>query len=199
MRLRIIGLVILVASGCSNNEKVTHSNEPTIRQYSNVHHPVKESTVALHEETRTGAAIGAAGYIFVVATERSTSKLEDTPVIASNADDAANKLSLVSSENAAIDAAKLVDKINKKSFSIYEMSRWERFCGHGKMDERDWAFVADQGRENLPESLKKECTEPTYTRQDYIDAWDAQCSDKDTEEYDLIRARTISPEITCKS
>ena len=199
MRLLTLGLAILATTGCSNNEVITQDNAPITRQYSNVHNPVKESTVALFERTRAGAAIDPSGYALVVVTERATEELIDKPVQSKSADEAANNLSLVSSQNTAIDTARLIQKVSKKSYSIYEMSRWERFCGHGDMDERDWDFVAKQGRVNLPESLSGECTEPTYTRQDYIKAWDADCVGKDTEEFKIIRSQTISPKTTCKS
>ena len=197
MRLLTIGLAILATTGCSNNEIVTQNNEPTTRQYSNVHHPVKESTVALFGVESAGAAISKGGYSFVVVTERSIGELKDKPVRAKSADEAAKNLSLINSENPTIDSAKIVQRVSKKSYSVYEMSRWERFCGYGDMDERDWAFVAKQGRENLPESLSSECTEPTYTRQDYIKAWDATCNDEDLEEYVIIRKQTISPKGIC--
>ncbi len=201
MRLLTIGLAILATTGCSNNEAIPHTqnNAPTTRQYSNIHNPVKESTVALFERARAGGAITTSSYSLVVVTERATDELIDNPVHSTSADEVANNLSLVSSEKPAIDATRLVQKLNTKSYSIYEMSRWERFCGHGDMDEHDWAFVAKQGRENLPESLSGECTEPTYTRQDYIKAWDADCPGEDTEEFKIIRSQTISPKTTCKS
>lgn len=48
------------------------------------------------------------------------------------------------------------------SYSIYEMSRWERFCkDEGKnMDKRDWDFVKKEGANNLPEHLRATCTPP---------------------------------------
>jgi hypothetical protein len=49
-----------------------------------------------------------------------------------------------------------------QSYSIYEMSRWERFCkDEGKnMDKRDWAFVKKEGANNLPQHLRADCNPP---------------------------------------
>lgn len=47
------------------------------------------------------------------------------------------------------------------SYSIYEMSRWERYCNNGKgMDKRDWAFVKKQGLNNVPYHLRSTCVPP---------------------------------------
>lgn len=49
-----------------------------------------------------------------------------------------------------------------QSYSIYEMSRWERFCtDEGKtMDKRDWDFVKKEGANNLPQHLRDTCNPP---------------------------------------
>lgn len=48
------------------------------------------------------------------------------------------------------------------SYSVYELSRWERFCENGgvKMDRRDRAFVQKEGVNNLPEHLRSTCNPP---------------------------------------
>lgn len=47
------------------------------------------------------------------------------------------------------------------SYSIYEMSRWERYCDSGKgMDMRDWAFVREQGLNNVPAHMQANCKPP---------------------------------------
>lgn len=47
------------------------------------------------------------------------------------------------------------------SYSIYEMSRWERYCNSGKgMDKRDWAFVREQGLNNVPTHMQANCKPP---------------------------------------
>ncbi|MBB3105245.1 hypothetical protein [Azomonas macrocytogenes] len=48
-----------------------------------------------------------------------------------------------------------------QGYSVYEMSRWERYCNQGKgMDKADWAFVIREGRRNVPVSLMGGCRPP---------------------------------------
>jgi len=200
MRLLLIGLAILASTGCSNNETVIQIEpERTFRQYTNIHHPVQDATLYFETEKRVGAAYNTTSYIHVLTPKRATSKLEDLPNKAQTADGVASKLSIKDSKSSSIDAAKSIQKATQVSYSIYEMTRWEHYCGHGKMNEKDWAFVADQGRDNLPKELKEQCTVPAYTRQDYLKAWNATCSDSDLNSYKIIREKTLAPAKLCNS
>lgn len=49
----------------------------------------------------------------------------------------------------------------KRGYSVYEMQRWERYCNGGKgMDKRDWAFVRQEGEDNVPANLRPNCIRP---------------------------------------
>lgn len=61
--------------------------------------------------------------------------------------------------------ASSLDKLQRGAYSVYELSRWERYCNHGKgMDKRDWAFVIQQGLNNVPTSLVGNCNPPAVVR-----------------------------------
>lgn len=48
-----------------------------------------------------------------------------------------------------------------KGYSHYELSRWERYCNHGKgMDKKDWEFIHAEGMHNLPDHLRVRCYPP---------------------------------------
>ncbi len=54
--------------------------------------------------------------------------------------------------NEAINTFKSMNK--GKGYSLYELSRWERYCDGGKgMDEHDWRFVEAEGTTNIPRTL----------------------------------------------
>ncbi len=199
MRLIYIGLAIFITTSCaSNNAVVPQEPVPESRHFLNIHHPVKDGTLEYVESKRLGAAYGVTGYTHVLAI-RDDGELNDEALKAKSVDSTTDLFSLENADSAAIDSAKIIEKVDKKSYSIYEMSRWERFCGHGNMDERDWAFIAKQGRNNLPIELVPTCVEPAYTRQDYLAAWSAICISEDTDMFSIIRNQTIPPKNHCKN
>lgn len=54
--------------------------------------------------------------------------------------------------------------VNSKpqGLSVYELSRWERYCNSGKgMDQKDWNFVMKEGLDNVPSILAFDCSPPT--------------------------------------
>lgn len=65
-----------------------------------------------------------------------------------------------------------------RSYSVYELSRWERYCNNGKgMDEADWSFVAKEGgANNLPGVFKGQCNAPDFDYQGYLAAWTNYCT-----------------------
>lgn len=79
-----------------------------------------------------------------------------------------------------------MDNINNRNtnqgFSIYELSRWERYCNQGKrMDEPDWRFVTEHGgREGVPDIYHGRCSPPAHDYQGYLQAWTAFCTGDET-------------------
>lgn len=51
-----------------------------------------------------------------------------------------------------------------KDYSVYNLSRWERFCNYGLgMDKRDWDFVKKHQKE-FPQELRENCAPPDLNR-----------------------------------
>lgn len=51
-----------------------------------------------------------------------------------------------------------------RDYSVYSLSRWERFCDNGRnMDSRDWKFVREN-RNAFPAELKEKCVPPGYAQ-----------------------------------
>lgn len=65
--------------------------------------------------------------------------------------------------NAPLSLSATSVKLNgsQEALSMYELSRWERYCNNGKgMDQRDWEFVRKAGLENVPSILSFDCKPP---------------------------------------
>lgn len=180
MRLRYLCFAITL-TGCSSQE--IYQPEYSQRVYS-IEKPVgKDTTLAWYNGERLGAAYTTEAYKHVL-TKRNTAKLTD--------------LSPGFSFMLPNDPASTINQVKTKSYTVYETQRWERFCGEGKMDSRDWDFVAQEGRENIPEQLKEVCTPPAYTRQEFIEAWQASCGNNPpTASQAIIREKTIAPSDVC--
>ncbi|CAM5562425.1 hypothetical protein [Eoetvoesiella caeni] len=70
-----------------------------------------------------------------------------------------------SSELIASSLAKLDDIKKGQGYSVYELSRWERYCNKGKgMDKKDWAFIRQVGVQNVPASLVGQCSPPKINK-----------------------------------
>lgn len=181
MRLGYIGFAIILA-GCSSHE-VYQPSEYSQRVYTTEKPVGKDTTLTWYNDERSGAAYNAEAYKHVLA-KRNTAELADH----------SPEPSLIHPN----DPASAINQVTTKSYTVYETQRWERFCGAGKMDSMDWDFVAQEGRENIPEQLKEMCTPPAYTRQEYIEAWKASCGNNTpTASQSVIRENTISPRDVC--
>lgn len=69
--------------------------------------------------------------------------------------------------------------VDPHGYSIYEMSRWERFCDNGNgMDEDDWIFITKHdGHMNVPSILIDTCDIPAFSYKEYTAAWIEFCND----------------------
>lgn len=169
---------LLVA--CASNEVSEVAHTPVDLTKTNT--TSKDETLAWNNKARRGAVYSEKGYRHVLA-DRNVGSLQDIPPEPSISANPADVIQRATS---------------MKSYSVYEMQRWERFCGHGAMDSKDWDFIAREGRSNIPESLKQDCSAPAFTRQDYIAAWESKCDGSDASTQDLvIRNTTISPPKLC--
>ncbi len=63
-----------------------------------------------------------------------------------------------------------------RAYSIYELSRWGRYCNYGNgMDERDWIFVTANLANGIPVDALGYCNQPKYDYDDYRSAWSGFC------------------------
>lgn len=176
-------LIVSLIAGCAKeelepadySEKVLLDAKPVSR----------DSTYQWHDLERGGAAYRGKEYQQVLATRVTEKVVDDRPVSQSPT------IITKPFEHATSTAI--------KSFSVYEMSRWERFCGKGKMDVKDWDFVAQQGRENVPADLAHNCAPPPYSRKEYIAAWKVSCTNGavPSKQQNIIRRETIGPKDVC--
>lgn len=172
-------LAFLLVSCASHDQLDTHTDHVDVSKTKTTS---KDETITWNTQSRRGAAYSEQGYRHVLA-DRNVGTLHDQPAEPTISDNPIEVLKRTTS---------------LKSYSVYEMARWERFCGHGKMDSKDWEFVATEGRENIPEVLRSNCSAPAYTRQQYIAAWKSSCSSVTSSPYDqAIRNSTVAPPAVC--
>ncbi|MBX2808166.1 MAG: hypothetical protein KTR20_05985 [Cellvibrionaceae bacterium] len=185
MKVVLLLLPLLIAA-CAGRQAHDDEIAPayTQREYTQIKPTAMDNTLTWNQAVRAGSAYRGAAYYHVLGT-RTPEQLQDHP----------NKPAIAIG-NTPGDA---IERALKRSYSIYETQRWERFCGGGKMDSRDWDFVASQGRSNIPEQLAASCTPPAYTRQDYLTTWAAYCAkDELSVAQSLIKKATIAPPDSCK-
>lgn len=87
-------------------------------------------------------------------------------------------------------------------YSLYELSRWGRFCDGGQgMDEADWQFVTQAGGVAPP--LFDDCQPPTHDYHDYLNAWENFCESESPSRQQLNIVRdSVRPKTTvnpCKA
>lgn len=162
MRIGLIASVILLTA-CSSQE-VFQSAQYSKKTYMSEKPVGLDSTTTWNNAQRVGAAYSAESYTHVLGQKKSADIIDIPPTSTS-----------VEQFNISSDIAK--NAINK-SYSIYELQRWERFCGKAKMGESDWDFIAIEGRDNLPEHLEPTCRPPAFSRQEYLNAWKEFCQNR---------------------
>lgn len=135
-----------------------------------------------------GAAMRQPGYVHVVHTDFNTLRqhmahLSDEAMVAHLTDQAG----LTDTEaRDAIDTLRAMTPTSAPEavdweagdtmgYSMYEMSRWGRYCDSGRgMDEPDWRFVRGQDRARALD-LMPNCQPPAHDYQDYLRAWERFC------------------------
>lgn len=166
-----------------------------VRKYSNTKPTRLDATVAVSNRERGGAAFREAEYLHTLGHQKSVDFVKSGAAEGNQNFDvtkpieSAARLSRSSSDEPKV----------QTSYSIYEMSRWERYCGHGKMDEKDWKFVKHEGKESLPEILVVGCNPPSYSFDEYVAAWKKQCQAPNylTTQETMIVNSTVGPENVC--
>jgi len=140
----------------------------------------KDLTLTWRNLRRSGAALHQSGYIHVLSNKKSNI-LEKRNISEYN-----HKKDIYSTNKTY-------------GYSLYELSRWRRFCNKGKkMDEYDWNFI--KKNEGKVPSVIKNCYPPTYMYSDYKEAWMNFCRNKEiTKKMRYIIKNTVHPfSISCK-
>lgn len=171
--IAVLGAAILV--GCSSSAaEIKPLPHVVIIETDKAARVNRELSLAWDNIGRGGAALRQPGYIHVlgdgnVSTTMNTIKESsidtDNSPIGSKQDDVKEAIATFKSMNKG------------KGYSVYELSRWERYCDSGKgMDEHDWRFIETEGAENIPVDALTTCTPPAHTYQDYLNAWTNFCT-----------------------
>jgi hypothetical protein len=173
--------LVLLMAGCAHNT-VTSNTEPP---YRSIDGTGKDPTTTWISHTRTGGAYSQSAYRQVLGNQN-MGTISDLPT---------------QSPRYSNKPADVIERANSlQSYSIYELARWQRYCGHDKMNAKDWDFVASQGRSNMPETLKSQCNSPAFTRSEYLAAWKRFCDGGTPSDFDqVIRTTTIAPGNNCRN
>ncbi|WP_024608543.1 hypothetical protein [Pseudoalteromonas sp. TAB23] len=183
--LIILG-VVLMAGCASSPEPEPVKNEALVE--TKQARVTRELTLSWDNIGRGGAAIRQPGYIHVLGdgnlhsseTKANLPKANtETPYTLSNAIAAVSDIDKNAQEKNNETVTSRHSSVNK-GYSLYELSRWERFCNAGiGMDEDDWRFVTENGgAQNIPQILSDSCSLPNHDYQSYLDAWVNYCTEE---------------------
>jgi len=181
MRRLVISLGLAILSGC-NSEQRLQSKIPTALNDKSI--PINlELSSAWNHMTQGGAALRQPGYVHVLGDGNigfSASK-EESHFTATGKENALTENP--ADFNEVIHTFRLIKPV--QGYSVYEMSRWERYCDSGKnMDEKDWRFIDRKNLKDVPSVLVSDCTPPLHTYSGYLNAWVNFCSQQNITDTD---------------
>lgn len=171
-------------TACSTTDEALPSPY-SLKEFTNVKPVSRDATTALMVTERGGAAVREGGFEHVVAKR-----------------EYANTSGSTQSFTPTTSPAEALKRAKVRSYSIYELSRWERFCGLDgrKMDYRDWEFISQEGTESVPLHMIGDCKPKSYTREEYLNAWRNSCNQGSAQAKDLrIQHETLKPPGICES
>ena len=172
--LLALSVVLISLTGCAvQSEQEVEVSAPVMpvmleRVESKPERTSRDSTLAWDNIGRAGAAIHHPDYVHVLGGDGlatfQDSKRETKPSIKSTFD----SLSSMRNGKGKVGAG----------YSMYELSRWERYCDSGKgMNEHDWRFVKKEGYDNAPlDALGGSCVRPAHIFEGYMGAWVRFCT-----------------------
>ncbi len=173
MRQLIAVLGVALMAGCASNTSEPKT-QPQIASAEN-DKPARvsrELSMSWDNMGRGGAALRQPGYIHVLGDGNVSAMVNKVKDDSTGSDKAPVWINQNEDVNEAINTFKSMNK--GKGYSLYELSRWERYCNGGKgMDEHDWRFVEAEGATNIPKDVVTGCIPPTHTYQGYLNALDA--------------------------
>lgn len=172
--IAILGVTILAGCASGTPEQNTQS-QTVLAENDKLARVSMELSMSWGNMGRGGAALRQPGYIHVLGDGNIGVTMNTVQYDSASSD----KTPAVFKQNGGVDEAiNTFKSMNKgKSYSLYELSRWERYCNGGKgMDKHDWRFVVAEGTTNIPKDVITGCIPPTHTYQEYLDAWTYFCT-----------------------
>lgn len=172
--IAILGVTILAGCASGTSEQNTQS-QTALAENDKLARVSMELSMSWGNMGRGGAALRQPGYIHVLGDGNIGVTMNTVQYDSASSD----KTPAGFKQNGGVDEAiNTFKSMNKgKSYSLYELSRWERYCNGGKgMDEHDWRFVVAEGTTNIPKDVITGCIPPTHTYQEYLDAWTYFCT-----------------------
>ncbi|MEL4204580.1 hypothetical protein P0W48_14665 [Plesiomonas shigelloides] len=172
--IAILGVTILAGCASGTPEQNTQS-QTALGENDKLARVSMELSMSWGNMGRGGAALRQPGYIHVLGDGNIGVTMNTVQYDSASSD----KTPAGFKQNGGVDEAiNTFRSMNKgKSYSLYELSRWERYCNGGKgMDEHDWRFVVAEGTTNIPKDVITGCIPPTHTYQEYLDAWTYFCT-----------------------
>lgn len=206
-RVPLLFISVALVAGCASSPETKHEPEPKTVE-TKQQRVTRDLTLSWDNMGRGGAAVRQPAYIHVLGEGNlydSGSKASIPKTDAANPYTPSNIAEAVD----AIDSAKKQKPIvnvtvkdsstsddsgepkGKEGYSLYEFSRWERFCDGGKgMNEADWRFVTRHGGEaNVPDILQGSCAAPEHDYKAYLAAWTGFCTGTEISSFqrDIVR------------
>lgn len=172
--IAILGVTILAGCASGTPEQNTQS-QTALAENDKLARVSMELSMSWGNMGRGGAALRQPGYIHVLGDGNIGVTMNTVQYDSASSD----KTPAGFKQNGGVvEAINTFKSMNKgKSYSLYELSRWERYCNGGKgMDEHDWRFVVAEGTTNIPKDVITGCIPPTHTYQEYLDAWTYFCT-----------------------
>lgn len=141
MRQLIAILGVAILAGCASNAPEQKPQPQTAPAENDKPARVsRELSMAWDNMGRGGAALRQPGYIHVLGDGNVSATMNKVKDDSAGSDKTPAGIKQHGDVNEAINTFKSMNK--GKGYSLYELSRWERYCDGGKgMDEHDWRFV----------------------------------------------------------
>lgn len=172
--IAILGVTILAGCASGTPEQNTQS-QTALAENDKLARFSMELSMSWGNMGRGGAALREPGYIHVLGDGNIGVTMNTVQYDSASSDKTPAGFKQNGGVGEAINTFKSMNK--GKSCSLYELSRWERYCNGGKgMDEHDWRFVVAEGTTNIPKDVITGCIPPTHTYQEYLDAWTYFCT-----------------------
>lgn len=171
--IAIFGVAIL--AGCASNKQEQPPQPQTIPAENDKPARVsRDLSLAWDNMGRGGAALRQPGYVHVLGDGNVSATMNKVK----DGSSGSQNVSAGIKQGDVTHAINTFKEMNKgKGYSLYELSRWERYCDSGKhMDEHDWRFIENEGETNIPKDVVTGCIPPTHNYQDYLNAWTRFCT-----------------------